>query len=600
MEKNMKQVFLLVCSCALLGCTSSVKNNPEINSDTFLLTGHIEGYKPAAEPLIGKIYYEELFTGKPLVKVTEVASDGYFQASIPLGHSQEMNLNVGSRYYTLYALPKGKLHLTLNPDYPDSCEYKGDGADISKELNFYYGFRRTHYSNDFSGMQSDMERLSPNDFKVKREKVLAERLRTIDSLQTTRNLSQDIADLIRYHEQLYNGHILLSFADFRRHLGRAKPDNQILQQPTPPDYYTFLQDMPFEKKDAVSLSQYRDMIGSIRFAPPIMDAGNSVKDTIITVKYTFLTYLLDKNVPLTDEERKIAEGHRYFIGTHKANPAFLKAFNEKLDRSVYSPFEEKYKVWCDSFNVKLQKDVDAGNSVLSVHISSVENDLESLTKRWEKCNDTFKKMYPQTPSLAFDIFALQYFIGQLKGIASPADADTLYNQRISFITDNTIKEVMREKYQKRFSSSDLLQQTKGGEIVRRLIAPHKGKYVLLDFWGTTCGPCRGDIDQFSELRKSYTGSPDFAYLFITSSQNSPEKDYRKYIAEHLKGEESYFLSDYEYAYLEELFAMNGIPRYVLINPEGEILDDEYDIYQLEKFLNEKGIRKGASVFKTFF
>ena len=63
----MKQVFLLVCSCALLGCTSSVKNNTEINSDTFLLTGHIEGYKPAAEPLIGKIYYEELFTGKPLV-----------------------------------------------------------------------------------------------------------------------------------------------------------------------------------------------------------------------------------------------------------------------------------------------------------------------------------------------------------------------------------------------------------------------------------------------------------------------------------------------------------------------------------------------------
>ena len=80
-----------------------------------LLTGHIERYKPAAEPLIGKIYYEELFTGKPLVKVTEVALGGYFQASIPLGHSQEMNLNVGSRYYTLYALPKGKLHLTLNP-----------------------------------------------------------------------------------------------------------------------------------------------------------------------------------------------------------------------------------------------------------------------------------------------------------------------------------------------------------------------------------------------------------------------------------------------------------------------------------------------------
>lgn len=613
MKSNLKQACILVCSCILLGCAHSgktndsdktdnpgktdysVKTDKEIDPDAFLLTGQINGYKPRTEPLIGEIYYNELFTGKDLVKVAEVTYDGHFQVPILLKESQEMKLNFGSYYYTIYGTPKGKLNLALYMDYPDSCEYSGDGADISKELAFYNQFRTANYSKDYENMRSDMEVLSPNDFKAKRERILAKRLHTIDSLQTARHISPEIADLIRDKEQLHHGDLLLDFSDARKYLSKENPDNPVAKQPTPSNFYTFLTDMPFEKKEAVSLRQYGEILRGIRYSHLIMDAQNSVKDTIITLKYTLLTYLLDKNVPLTDEERKIAEGHREFIGVHKVNPVFLKAFNEKLNVSVYRPFEEKYKAWVDSFNVKVQKDVDAGNHPLNYNISSIRNDLESLTKRWEACNKAFKEIYPQTPSLAFDIFALQYFIEQLKGVASPADADTLFNERTHFITNNTIKEIMKEKYQKRFSSSNQLPETIGGNIVRSLIAPHKGKYVLLDFWGTTCGPCRADIDQFSELRKSYTGSPDFAYVFITSPLNSPDKDYEKYISNQLNGEESHFLPKHEYAYLQELFAMNGIPRYVLIDREGNLIDDYYDIYGLEEFLKKENIRKGTTM-----
>lgn len=591
MKSSFIQVFLLVMSCTLMGCTSSVKTDSETASAVFHLTGQITGYKIAEGPLIGEISYRDLFTNELFVKVTEISPLGQFQVSLPLRSSQEVNLSLGSHYFTVYAIPNGTLRLTTNVNYPDSCQYEGDGADISRELAFYNAFRENKYIDDYSVMESDAKIFSPNDFRAKWKDVMAKRLSAIDSLQTARNLTSEIANLLRYNEQLYHGALFFSFLDSRNLLKNIEPDNPIVQQPTPLDYYTFLQNMPFEKKEAVSLSRYGNIIENIKFSQPMMDAANSVKDTIITLKYTFLTYLLDKNVPLTDEERKIAESHLDFVGVHKVDPVFLQEFNEKLNNSVYRPFEEKYRAWTDSFQIKVQKDIEAGNQPLNVLISSTGNEPKTLQKRWEACHKVFKEMYPLTPSLASDILTLQYFINQLKDISSVSDADTLFAERIVTVNDHTIKAIMKEKYQKRFSASRKIPETKGGDIVRRMIAPYKGKFVLIDFWGTTCGPCRADIDRFSELRKSYTDSPDFTYLFVSSPQNSPEEDYKKFVSSKLEGEESIYLPLNEFVYLQELFNMNGIPRYVLINREGEIMDDNFDLYKLEEFLKNEGIRK---------
>ena len=554
------------------------------------MTGQIDGYRQTQETLTGTVYYSEIYTNKNLIKVAEVAPNGQFQVSLPINNPQEISLNIGSRYFTIYAIPCGKLNLSLSNN---NCEYKGDGADISKELAFYSEFRKANYSDNHEYLEKEAKYLSPEAFKAKRECILTERLQRIDSLQKIRNFSPEITELLRYKELLYNGETLLSFVDSRKFLRHTEPDNKVLQEPVPSSYYTFLQNMPLEKKEAVSLKEYSEIINNIRFSERILDAKNSVKDTIITIKYTLLTYLLDKNAPLTDEERKLAESHRAFIGSHKVTPALSEALNRQLNVSVYKPFEEKYKAWTDSFNIKLQQDIDAGSHPLNINISSVENDIESLEKRWELCRKIFKEVYPQTPSLASDIFTLQSFIEQLNSVASSEDADILLKKRIDSVSDSTIKEIMKEKVQKRFLPI-ILPQTKGSEIVHRLITPHKGKYVLLDFWATTCGPCIADINQFSELRKSYSGNPDFAYIFITSSQSSPDRAYKDICSNQLKGEESHRLPTHEYAYIQELFAIYGIPRYVLINREGEIIDDNFSIYQLEKFLNQQKIQKSKS------
>lgn len=139
-----------------------------------------------------------------------------------------------------------------------------------------------------------------------------------------------------------------------------------------------------------------------------------------------------------------------------------------------------------------------------------------------------------------------------------------------------------------------LPDNEASRMFKKLIAPYKGKYIFIDFWGTTCGPCRAGIEEMAHFRKEMQGNPDFQFLYITGAGTSPsEYDYNEYVAKHLKGFPSVYLKDAEYLYMRELFHFNGIPHYVMVDRDGKIMDENYNYssYMLDHFLNEKGIRK---------
>ena len=96
------------------------------------------------------------------------------------------------------------------------------------------------------------------------------------------------------------------------------------------------------------------------------------------------------------------------------------------------------------------------------------------------------------------------------------------------------------------------------------IAEHKGKYILLDFWSSGCGPC---ILAFPEMKKVYEKYQD--RLTIVSMSTDTDSRWRKASEEH----------DITWSNWNEgkgtggLYAhyrIMGIPYYVLINPEGKI------------------------------
>lgn len=123
----------------------------------------------------------------------------------------------------------------------------------------------------------------------------------------------------------------------------------------------------------------------------------------------------------------------------------------------------------------------------------------------------------------------------------------------------------------------------GGQKAR--LSDLKGKFVLLHFWGSWCGPCRSENPHLAEIYKKY-GGQEFEIFSIGIEQNPAA--WRRAIAEDglvwpLQAMESADFSGGASA----LYNIKTIPATFLINPEGYIMGVKLSPEQIEKTLSER-------------
>lgn len=94
----------------------------------------------------------------------------------------------------------------------------------------------------------------------------------------------------------------------------------------------------------------------------------------------------------------------------------------------------------------------------------------------------------------------------------------------------------------------------------------KGNHVFIDIWGTWCGNCYGEMPYLKKLEQEYKD-----VVFLSIAWKDDEDKWRKVIKRESLTGVQLFATKEDNSFFEE-YAVNGIPRYILIDPEGNIAD----------------------------
>lgn len=101
------------------------------------------------------------------------------------------------------------------------------------------------------------------------------------------------------------------------------------------------------------------------------------------------------------------------------------------------------------------------------------------------------------------------------------------------------------------------------------LAELRGRYVLLDFWATWCGPCRGETPRLKEVWKRYGGRDDFILISLSLDDELPKL--KAYIEENNLEWPQVCLNGWDGSGVQARYGVTGIPDILLIGPDGKIV-----------------------------
>jgi len=199
----------------------------------------------------------------------------------------------------------------------------------------------------------------------------------------------------------------------------------------------------------------------------------------------------------------------------------------------------------------------------------------------------------QAPSLIKDIYLSRLVTQEIdnrRTSLAPAVIDTLkamvsHPECIAMVekmNDHYLAIENREFDKLVLKSSDNLKDLSEGEaLLKKILEPYKGKFVLLDVWGTWCGPCK---EALSHSTEEYARLKDYDIEFLYLANQSPQTAWENVIKEYnVTGDNvaHYNLPVEQQSAIERHLDIHAFPTYKLFDRDGNLLDLKVDARNLD-------------------
>lgn len=351
------------------------------------------------------------------------------------------------------------------------------------------------------------------------------------------------------------------------------------------------------------------------FMKEFFDTFKNDFDDSITKAKILSTPVDAYEISLYDNRKKQAEFFRKYPGQEKFTAAFNEFMQNVIDYNYWNLLlaypivnansDQKNltvnalpSVMLDGFDkVKVNNDAalecEPYRKFLKYYVTYFTSEKNGFKKFTDFSVSAEKKetvAQERLTGIAFKYWLAQFLIDEC-GRLSPFMTKKLYNDLKLYDKEEgyaaAVNEVcgekmaMREEKKKEIdskdgnttavSSSDVLDLSdRDGKHVS--LSDFKGKVVYIDFWASWCGPCRGQMPFSKQLHEKFSDKQKKKIVFLYISIDADPARWRKGIEElGIEGVNVNSPGNWG-SRVCSYFQINSIPRYMIMNKKGEIVD----------------------------
>ncbi|WP_158447948.1 TlpA family protein disulfide reductase [Aquimarina longa] len=151
----------------------------------------------------------------------------------------------------------------------------------------------------------------------------------------------------------------------------------------------------------------------------------------------------------------------------------------------------------------------------------------------------------------------------------------LYSMIIEVSDDNEMKDELTQKFEKikrlfKGNKSPLFSNYKNYSGGTTSLNELLGKYVYIDVWATWCAPCKAEIPYLKKIEEEFRHK-NIEFVSISIDEQAKYDTWKNMVSEkELKGVQLFADDNWSSKFVTD-YIIQGIPRFILIDPDGNIV-----------------------------